>query len=130
MDCFVVQPGASLEVGPVVHVVLGQRLGQPHLVRGVERIEPGRLLQQVVCVDQMLIDGVSPDHVSMMEKPSYENLVNLAATYSDGLIQGSANLPDPISEVLKKTGKPCLDYVSGEEYVEKFSVFYDSLIND
>ena len=80
--------------------------------------------------EKMLIDGVSPDHVSMMEKPSYENLVNLAATYSDGLIQGSANLPDPISEVLKKTDKPCLDYVSGEEYVKKFSVFYDSLIND
>ena len=80
--------------------------------------------------EKILIDGVSPDHVSMVKKPAYENLVNLAATYSDGLIQGSANLPDPISEVLKKTGKPCLDYVSGEEYVKKFSVFYDSLIND
>ena len=46
------------------------------------------------------------DHVSMVKEPTYENLVSLAATYSDGLIQGSANLPDPVSEVLKETGKP------------------------
>ena len=80
--------------------------------------------------EKILVDGVSSDHISMVKEPNYENLVNLAATYSDGLIQGSANLPDSISEILKKTGKPFQDYVSGEKYVDEFSVFYDSIIND
>ena len=39
--------------------------------------------------EKLLVDGVSSDHVSMVKDPSYENLANLAATYSDGLIQGS-----------------------------------------
>jgi len=80
--------------------------------------------------EKILVDGVSSDHVSMVKEPAYENLVSLAATYSDGLIQGSATLPDSISEVLKKTGKPYLDYVNGEKYVDEFSVFYDSIINN
>jgi hypothetical protein len=46
------------------------------------------------------------------------------------LIKGSSQLPDPISETLKKTGKPYLDVVDPEKYVEEFSVFYDGIIND
>jgi starch synthase len=79
--------------------------------------------------DKIIVDGVSPDHVSMVKAPDYNNLVSLAATYSDGLIKGSTHLPEPISEVLKKTGKPYLDSVNPEKYVEEFSVFYDSIIN-
>jgi starch synthase len=80
--------------------------------------------------EKILVDGVSEDHVSMVKDPAYQNLISLAATYSDGLIQGSANLPGSVTEVLKKTGKPYMDYVNGEEYVEQFSVFYDRFIND
>ncbi len=80
--------------------------------------------------DKIIVDGVSPDHVAMVKSPDYEHLVSLAATYSDGLIKGSSQLPDPISEALKKTGKPYLDIVDPEKYVEEFSVFYDGIIND
>ena len=80
--------------------------------------------------EKVLVDGVSSDHVSMIKDPGYENLVSLAATYSDGLIQGSENLPGSVSEVLKSSGKPLLDYVNSEQYVDEFSVFYDSIINN
>jgi starch synthase len=80
--------------------------------------------------EKIMVDGVTSDHVSLVKDPGYNNLVNPAATYSDGLIQGSSNLPDSVSEVLKKTGKPYLDYVNDGKYVEEFSVFYDSVIND
>jgi starch synthase len=80
--------------------------------------------------EKILVDGVSNDHVSLVSDPGYKNLVTLAATYSDGLIKGSATLPEPISEVLKKTGKPYLDSVDEEKYVEEFSVFYDSIVNE
>ena len=76
------------------------------------------------------MDGVSEEHLSMVQDPGYESLASLAATYSDGLIQGSANLPAKVDEVLKKSGKPYLDYADEEKYVEEFSVFYDRIIND
>ena len=79
---------------------------------------------------KVVVDGVSDDHISMVKDPGYENLVQLAATYSDGLIKGSENLPGNVEQVLKKTGKPYLDYVSDEKYVDEFSVFYDSIINE
>jgi len=78
--------------------------------------------------EKLLVDGVTPDHVSMVKDPAYENLVNLAATYSDGLVQGSSSLPDPVMKVMKDSGKPMLDYMADEEYVDKFSVFYDSVL--
>ena len=53
-----------------------------------------------------------------------------AATYSDGLVQGSASLSDPVMKILKKTEKPYLEYEGDAEYVEKFSVFYDSIIHN
>jgi starch synthase len=80
--------------------------------------------------EKLLVDGVSSDHVSMIKDPGYENLVSLAATYSDGLIQGSETLPGSVSDVLKSSGKPLLDYVNSEQYVDEFSVFYNSIINN
>jgi starch synthase len=79
---------------------------------------------------KVLVDGVSEDHVAMVKTPGYENLLSLAATYSDGLIKGSEVLPEGVKRVVDGAGKPVLDYVSSEQYVEEFSVFYDSIINN
>ncbi|RPI44923.1 MAG: glycogen synthase [Bacteroidetes bacterium] len=78
---------------------------------------------------KLLVDGVSLKHVNMIKDPGYENLVDLAATYSDGLVYGSAVLPEKVSSVLRDSGKPVLDYVYGEKYVQTYTVFYDRIIN-
>lgn len=78
---------------------------------------------------KILVDGVSDEDLSVIKEPTYENLANLAATHSDGLIQGSESLPANVENVLKKSGKPYLNYASEEKYVEEFSVFYDRIIN-
>jgi starch synthase len=80
--------------------------------------------------EKVIVDGLSPDHVSMVRDPGYANLIQLASTYSDGLIQGSETLPEEVEKVLKQSGKPYLNYVSDEKYVEEFSVFYDSILNN
>jgi starch synthase len=79
--------------------------------------------------DKILIDGVNPGHVNEIGEPSHNNLIRLVAKFSDGLIQGSEMLPDDTLNVLKESGKPVLDYVKGEDYVDRFSVFYESIIN-
>jgi starch synthase len=80
--------------------------------------------------EKILVDGVSEGHVAQVKDSSYENLVGLAANYSDGLIQGSESLPESVLGELKKSGKPFLDYASDGKYVDEFSVFYDSILND
>ncbi len=80
--------------------------------------------------EKVIVDGLSPEHVSMVRDPGYTNLIQLASTYSDGLIQGSETLPEEVEKVLKQSGKPYLNYVSDEKYVEEFSVFYDSILNN
>jgi starch synthase len=80
--------------------------------------------------DKVLIDGVSDYHVKQLKDPTYQNLVGLAASYSDGLIQGSKKLPEAVQVELEKTGKPFLNYVGDEKYVEEFSVFYDSILKN
>jgi len=80
--------------------------------------------------EKLLVDGVSPDDVSMVTEPTFENLTKLAATYSDGLVQGSEILPDFVLKVMKDSAKPTLNYLGGTEYVDEFSVFYDSILND
>ncbi|HDS06572.1 MAG TPA: glycogen synthase [Bacteroides sp.] len=80
-------------------------------------------------VRKILVDGVSKNHVSMVEDPSYENIIRLAAKYSDGLNQGSASLPESVIRILKEEGKPFLEYADNKKYVDRFSVFYDRVIN-
>ncbi|HER08476.1 MAG TPA: glycogen synthase [Bacteroides sp.] len=79
---------------------------------------------------KILVDGVSGDHVSMVEDPTYENIIRLAARYSDGLNQGSSSIPESVTQILKQADKPFLEYVDSEKYVDKFSVFYDRIVND
>ena len=81
-------------------------------------------------IKKILVDGISEDHVLQVEDPTYENLVGLTAAYSDGLIAGSDRLPSPVMKELKNSGKPMLDYVGDEKYVDAFSVFYDKFLND
>jgi starch synthase len=49
--------------------------------------------------------------------------------YSDAAIQGSADLPAHVLDIIKESGKPFLDYQSQEKYIEEYSVFYESILN-
>ncbi|HDR68491.1 MAG TPA: glycogen synthase [Bacteroidaceae bacterium] len=79
--------------------------------------------------DKILIDGISSENVKVVSEPSHHNLIKLVAIYSDGLIQGSSVLSDDTLKVVKGSGKPVMNYVNSEDYIEKISVFYESIIN-
>ena len=79
--------------------------------------------------EKIIVDGVSENHVASVKKPDYPGLVSLAANFSDGLIKGTPELKESVDAILKKTGKPYLNEVDEEKYVEQFSVFYDEVIN-
>ncbi len=74
------------------------------------------------------LDGIDPDDLKIIKEPTFENLTRLSLQHSDAAIMGSPELPSNVAEVVKESGKPFLEYQSKEEYIEKYSVFYDSIL--
>jgi starch synthase len=79
--------------------------------------------------EKAVLNGISLDDLSVVKNPTYENLVKLSLQYSDAAIQGSADLPGNIVDIIKSSGKPVLDYKGPEEYIEEYSVFYENILN-
>ena len=77
-------------------------------------------------IDKIKFDNINEDLISILKKPSYTNLMKVAIDHSDGLIVGSEELPDELSEYLKTCGKPVLEYQSKEEFAENYKEFYST----
>lgn len=79
--------------------------------------------------EKAILDGVSKDDLAVIEDSYYENLIKLSLQYSDATIHGSADLPANILDMIKKSGKPNLDYQLPEKYIDEYSVFYKNIQN-
>jgi starch synthase len=74
------------------------------------------------------LDGIDPEDLKIIKDPTFENLTRLSLQHSDAAIQGSPELPGIVSDVVKESGKPFLEYQSLEEYIDNYSVFYESIL--
>lgn len=79
--------------------------------------------------EKAVLDGVSKEDLAIISQPYYENLTRLSLQYSDAAIQGSADLPANILDIIKDSGKPRLEYQLPEKYIEEYSVFYENILN-
>jgi len=79
--------------------------------------------------EKLKIEGVSDDDLKVLEKCDYVNLIKLAITMSDGVIQGSETINPELISFIEASGKPFLSYHNEEEYVEAYNGFYDSLLD-
>jgi starch synthase len=84
----------------------------------------GTLHKQMI--DKIKFDNINEDIISILKKPSYTNLMKVAIDHSDGLIIGSEEIPDELSEYLKTCGKPVLEFQSKEEFAENYKEFYST----
>ena len=77
------------------------------------------------------IEGVTHSDLKSIEKKAdFESLSKLAIDFSDGVIQGSANVHPRVKEYAKKEKKvPFLEYQSEETYIDVFNKFYDQMLN-
>jgi len=69
-------------------------------------------------------DGVDKDKVELIEKPSFENLMKLAAENSDAIIWGSEETDENIKDFVDGLGVPQLDYVPRQEFAQAYQSFY------
>ena len=69
--------------------------------------------------------------LDVMEKADGINLAKLAASYSDGIILGSGDVPGEVTEFCNQTGLPVLPFnaeaLESGAYIDDYNSFYDNL---
>ncbi len=76
-------------------------------------------------------EGIKDDKLKIIEEPSYENLMKLVIDYADGVVIEETPGDAALSEYLKTTGKPVLDWDgdrSDPKYMDIYQSFYDELL--
>ena len=75
--------------------------------------------------------GITPEDVDILTEPTGINLAKLAASYADGVILGSENIPSEITDFCKSKGLPMLPYnadaLKDGSYIDDYNSFYDTI---
>lgn len=77
---------------------------------------------------KMLFEGITPDDLEALKNPSFHNLAKLCLSNCDGVIRGSRKFNPEIEKILKGLKIPVLEFQSEEDYIDAYSVFYDSIL--
>jgi starch synthase len=64
----------------------------------------------------------------LKDSPSYANLSKLAIDKSDAVVMGSDNLNPELQSYIKDQKKNVLEYSEGEDYVDAYDAFYESIL--
>lgn len=78
---------------------------------------------------KLKIEGVSEDDAQIVKKnPTYENISRLAIDFSDGVVQGNPRINEEVKNYAIAQKKPFLEYQGGDDYVEAYDNFYNSIL--
>jgi len=80
-------------------------------------------------IEKLEWDGIDKKDLEVIKDPNYVTLMKLAMNFSDGLIIGSDTINQEIKSYAEKTGLPLLPRQSEEEYINKYSDFYDKILS-
>ncbi|TXN37990.1 glycogen synthase [Flagellimonas hymeniacidonis] len=75
-------------------------------------------------INKITFDGIDTESVSSLSKPDYNNLLKVAADYSDAIILASEEVSDDLKDHVANLSKPVLPYVSLQEAEEAYTNFY------
>ena len=78
--------------------------------------------------NKLQMEGISSEDVAVIQKPDFIQLNKMAIDHSDGIIIASQDAPKEIVDYVKVSGKPVLDLMGQEEYVEAYSDFYNQIL--
>lgn len=77
-------------------------------------------------IKKIAFDGISEETSPALADPSYNNLLKVAADYSDAIILASEEIPEELSSHIATLDKPVLPYVSVHEFEEAYANFYNT----
>jgi len=76
------------------------------------------------------MEGISDDDVELIKHPSFQNLSKLAIQMSDAVIEGSEVINNDLVQFIETTKKPFLKYHAEHVYMDAYSQFYDTILNE
>lgn len=76
---------------------------------------------------KLLLEGITPEDVKILENPTYENISRLAIDYSDAIIQGSEKINSEIQQYIQMSKKLFLAFQPKETYIDAYNEFYDKI---
>ena len=77
-------------------------------------------------INKVKFDNINEDAISVLEEPSFNNLMKVAIDYSDALIIGSEDITDELDGYLRASNKPILEYKSKDEFGEAYTEFFNT----
>ncbi|MCF8295515.1 MAG: glycogen/starch synthase [Bacteroidales bacterium] len=78
---------------------------------------------------KLRVPGIYEPDIAILNDHNFVDISKLAITHSDGIIQGSPEINDTLSSFIQHSGKPVLGYYPADEIVDKYSDFYDQILN-
>ncbi|NAS12597.1 glycogen/starch synthase [Poritiphilus flavus] len=75
---------------------------------------------------KVAFDGISEEHISSLDAPSYNNLLKVAVDFSDAVILAAEDIPEDLKQYITNLQKPVLPYVSLQEFEEAYANFYST----
>jgi starch synthase len=79
-------------------------------------------------IEKIRFDNVDESAISLLEKPTYTNIMKVAINYSDALIVGSQEIPDELQTYLNDSEKPVLEYQEQDAFAEAYTEFYNTKV--
>ncbi len=77
-------------------------------------------------IDKIAFDGIEKESISSLSNPDYNNLLKVAADYSDAIILASEDVSEELKNHIVNLSKPVLPYVSLQEAEEAYTNFYQT----
>jgi starch synthase len=81
-------------------------------------------------VNKLMMEGVNPAEAKELKNADYTSLMANAIAKSDGIIYGSQEIHTSVANILKKSGKPVLEYQSPDNYLDAYNAFYDEILEE
>jgi starch synthase len=77
-------------------------------------------------INKIAFDGIKKEQISSLAKPDYNNLLKVAADYSDAIILAAEEVSEDLKSHIDNLSKPVLPYVSLQEAEEAYTNFYNT----
>lgn len=78
--------------------------------------------------NKLLLEGITPADVTILEDPNFINVTKLAIDYSDAVIKSTKTINKEVESYLKSSDKLFLDYQPEETYIDAYNEFYDKIL--
>jgi len=79
---------------------------------------------------KVMHEGIEKGDVELYKNPTFVNVSKAAIDFADGVIKGSAKINSEVEKYIKKSGKPVLEFIAGDEYIDAYSEFYDAVMEE